>query len=72
MNQATAQQYLPEAEAARHALAMGEREVEITYADGRKVAYGQANIVELDSYIAELRRVASPCRRGPVGFRFGR
>lgn len=70
MDQATAQQYLAEAETARHLLATGTREVEISTADGRRTTYASASLKELDSYIAQLRSAASPCGRRPIGFRF--
>jgi gpW len=79
MDQATAQQYLADAEAARHRLAMGAREVEIAAADGRRTTYALADMAALDAYISLLTFAAAPAGgvngaggRRPIGFRFGR
>ena len=80
MDQTTAQTYLAEAEAARHALATGTREVEISGPDGRRVTFALTDMNALDGYIAQLRPLAAPVvcgvagagARRPIGFRFGR
>lgn len=76
MDSATAAQYLAAAEGARHKLVMGEREVEVSAADGRRVTYALANMAELDAYIGKMRSevaAAALCGgRRPIGFRFGR
>lgn len=74
MDQATAQQYLAEAQAAQQKLATGTMEVEIQTADGRRVVFAQSSMEQLDRYIAQLQNDAAPAtqRRRPVGFSFGR
>jgi cell division septal protein FtsQ len=73
-NLETLQQRLVDAETAYHQLMMGDREVEVTFSDGRKVKLGETDAVALKRYIDQLRTeiVAArvPHARGPVGFLF--
>ena len=72
------QQWLGEAETARHALAMGEQVVEV-WKDGRRVTYNKGSMPDLDAYIQRLERdiekatnlAAGKRRRGAIGFHYG-
>lgn len=61
---------LAEAEAALHALAIGEKEVSVGY-DGKSVTYTKTNMGALRAYIAELKRaLGQGGRPGPIGIIF--
>lgn len=70
----TLEQRLVEAESAYHQLMMGDREVEVTFSDGRRVRLGEADAASLKRYIGELQTeivaTRAPHARGPVGFLF--
>jgi len=70
MDRATVQQYLNEAYAARHAIAIGQREAEVRTPDGSSVRYTEQTLPQLDAYINRLQTVLIP--RQPIFFGFGR
>ena len=55
----TLQQRLDEAIAARHAIAIGKRAARISLGD-RAVEYSEANLAQLNAYIASLQAQLSP------------
>ena len=69
-DQATLQQWLSEAETARHALATGAREQTISSSSGKSLTFFATDLTKLDSYIASLRRQLGQ-RGRPFRFRFG-
>lgn len=60
------QTWLSEAEAARHALAMGQTTVEIGR-DGRKVVYSKASLSDLESYIKWLNAEIEKAENADAG-----
>jgi hypothetical protein len=70
----TLQSRLTEAEAAYHRLMTGDREVEVTFSDGRRVRLGETDASALKRYIGELQAeiaaATCPRARGPIGFLF--
>jgi hypothetical protein len=70
-DQATLQAWLTAAEAARHDLAIGVREVSISSSSGKSVSYNQANAGQLDAYIAYLQRQLKQSTNRPFTFRIG-
>lgn len=67
------QQQLDEAEAALHALMIGQSAQSISSSSGKSVTYTAANITQLRTYIAQLRRelgLPSGLSR-PLGFQIG-
>lgn len=62
---------LAEAEAARHDIAIGNREVEIQHAN-KRTRYSEANLGALLAYITELKgkiALCDGCARRPRSFR---
>jgi hypothetical protein len=55
LSRAVLQQYLDEALAARHQLALGRREVEVGHAD-KRAKFTEATAPALDAYLAALRQ----------------
>jgi hypothetical protein len=64
--------WLAEAEAARHAIAIGGNPQSISSASGKSVTYSTTTLAQLDSYIASLRRqLGQPSGAGPLTFQIG-
>ena len=64
--------WLGEAEAARHALALGGAAISVSTSSGRSVTYSAAKLGELDAYIASLKRqVGLPSSARPLRFQVG-
>lgn len=67
---ATLEQRLDEAEEAHHKLMMGDRAVDISWADGQSVSFQKAEIRKLENYIQELKndiaRAKGASKRGPI------
>jgi len=53
---ATLQDMLTEAEAARHRILTGTKEISVSAASGKSVTYDKTNLAALESYIVSLRR----------------
>jgi hypothetical protein len=74
-DQATLENWLTLAEAARHKLATGTATASVKYGD-REVTYSKADLGSLDAYIADLRSQLSPLdgtpqtRRRPINLTF--
>lgn len=62
--------WLTEAEAALHALSLGQGEAAVRDADGRQVTYSAANLVQLRAYIADLKRQLGQGGYRAIGVRY--
>lgn len=67
----TLQQRLTEALEARHQLAVGRREAEVTVSGGQRARFTEAKAAELDDYIAAIHAAISAKQssrplRGPI------
>lgn len=73
---ATKRIWLAQAENALHEIMTGSKTVKATFGPSKGVEYSQANIRELQAYIAQLRAEVAECdgnsvgKRGPVRFSF--
>lgn len=70
MDSTTAQQYLAEAEAARHARMTGQMPSMIGGPNGSMARFMEMPLADLNNYIAQLKRDISP--RRPILFEFPR
>lgn len=71
--QATLQQWLSQAQTARHKLVTGQLAKVVTYGQGdgtKGVTYTSANLADLDAYIASLLRATGQGRRRAVAVAF--
>lgn len=68
---ATLAEQLVEAEAAYHALMIGQSALVVVDSNGERVEYNRANAAKLEAYIEKLKILiangGAPTKRGPAG-----